>query len=162
MVDIQSILLRYFRDKESISGISTKLRLDRKTVRRYIRLHQKQSESPYDEFSISEGLTKDYTYNSSNRGCVKLTQEIQNKIDYYLLENQKKNNQGLFKQVMKAIDIHELLVLQNFEISYSTISHYISRKKKYAQEAFIKQIYKPGYGCEFDWGEVKLIINGTV
>ena len=57
MVDIQSILLRYFRDKESISNISTKLRLDRKTVRRYIRLHQKQSESPYDECSISEGLT---------------------------------------------------------------------------------------------------------
>ena len=162
MVDIQSILLRYFRDKESISGISTKLRLDRKTVRRYIRLHQKQSESPYDESSISEGLTKDYTYNSSKRRCIKLTQYVQDKIDFCLLENQKKNNQGLRKQVMKAIDIHELLVSEKFDISYSTVSHYISRKKKYAQEAFIKQVYKPGYACEFDWGEVKLIINGTL
>lgn len=162
MVDIQSILLRYFRDKESISKISTKLRLDRKTVRRYIRLHQKQSESPYNELSISEGLTKNYTYNSSKRGCIKLTQEVQDKIDCYLLKNQKKIDQGLRKQVMKAIDIHELLVLQDIEIAYSTISHYVAKKKKYSQEAFIKQIYKPGYACEFDWGEVKLIINGSL
>ncbi len=162
MVDIQSILLRYFRDGESISHISTKLRLDRKTVRRYIRLHQKQSNSPYDESSISKGLIKDYSYNSSKRRGVRLTQEIQDKIDYYVSENLRKVNTGLQKQVMKAIDIHELLVSQKFEISYSTVSHYIAKKKKYSQEAFIKQVYKPGYACEFDWGEVKLTINGRL
>ena len=162
MVDIQSILLRYFRDGESIQSISSKLGIDRKTVRRYIRTHEKKFINPYSDTALAEIKREDYKYDSSKRERIKLTQEVQDKIDYYLLENKKKQQQGLRKQVKKAIDIHEYLLLDNIEIAYSTVSHYITQKKKYSQEAFIKQEYQPGYACEFDWGEVKLIINGTL
>ncbi|KUK55552.1 MAG: Putative transposase protein [Atribacteria bacterium 34_128] len=34
------------------------------------------------------------------------------------------------------------------------------QNNKEAKEAYIRQEYKLGEVCEFDWGEVKLVING--
>ncbi|MGB5989106.1 MAG: IS21 family transposase [Marinifilaceae bacterium] len=162
MVDIQEILLLHFRNGESISSISRKLKLSRKTVRRYIDTHKKKIDNPYADNSIAQGLIQTYRYDSSKRKRKKLTQEIQDKIDYHLSENDKKRHQGLHKQLLKSIDIHELLSDEGMDIAYSTVSHYITKTTRKVNEAFIKQVYHPGYACEFDWGEVKLNINGQL
>lgn len=162
MVDIQEILLLHFRKGRSISSISRDLKISRNTVRRYISTHKKKNQAPYSDKSISHGLMETYRYDSSNRQRIKLTQDVQDKIDYYLSENYKKRQQGLHKQLLKSIDIHELLTETGIDIAYSTVSHYITKKLHRVKEAFIKQVYEPGYSCEFDWGEVKLNINGQL
>ncbi|MEA3378417.1 MAG: IS21 family transposase [Nanoarchaeota archaeon] len=61
---------------------------------------------------------------------------------------------------MKKIDIFEYLNEKGFDIGYTTICNYISEKRNKVKEAYIRQVYKPGEVCEFDWGEVKLVIAG--
>lgn len=55
-----------------------------------------------------------------------------------------------------------MLVKDGYDIAYSTVSHYITKQTRKYREAFIKQEYLPGDICEFDWGEVKLEIQGTL
>lgn len=160
MVDIHGILIDHFRRDKSISKISRELGLSRKTVRRYVQRHIATSVDPVKELSFIKA--SDFSYDSSKRKRIKLTQEIQSQIDKYLLDNEYKRNQGLGKQILKSIDIHELLESSGFDISYSTVSHYVSKKQQQSKEAFIKQYHEPGFSCEFDWGEVKLYIKGKL
>lgn len=61
-------------------------------------------------------------------------------------------------------DIHDLLISRGVKISYSSVCHYIQHLKQQPkqEDAFIRQYYHPGEQCEFDWGEVKLIIHGKL
>jgi transposase len=49
---------------------------------------------------------------------------------------------------------------KGYRIGYTTVCNYISGKERRSSEAFIRQRYKPGSVCEFDWGEVKIHIQG--
>ena len=55
-----------------------------------------------------------------------------------------------------------MLVDQGFDISYCTIINKIREKNKKAKECFIKQSYNYGERLEYDFGEVKLLINGSL
>src|SRR5665811_1229017 len=75
----------------------------------------------------------------------------------------KKVQQGMRKQILKNIDILQLLHEQGFGIGYTTVCNYIREKLGKSatnQEAFIRQQYEPASVCEFDWGEIKLNISG--
>ena len=62
---------------------------------------------------------------------------------------------GIQKYLKKNADIYELLMERGFDISYATVSIYISGKtrqdKKTSKEAFMRICYEPGVSCEFDW-----------
>lgn len=51
---------------------------------------------------------------------------------------------------------------QGHEIGYTTVCNYIMQKenRQRREEAYIRQVYRPGETCEFDWGEIKLNIAG--
>ena len=53
---------------------------------------------------------------------------------------------------------------QGIDIGYTTVCNYIKEKKGKTtiREAFIRQQYTPGATCEFDWGEIKLYIDGKL
>jgi len=76
-------------------------------------------------------------------------------------ENAQKRRQGRGKQVMKKIDIHAFLVKQGYAIGYTTVAGIINDLQSSGKEAFIRQVYHPGDGCEFDWGEAHLTIGGV-
>ncbi|MEQ6375944.1 IS21 family transposase, partial [Bacillaceae bacterium S4-13-56] len=59
-----------------------------------------------------------------------LTKEMEEKFQELVLENKEKRRNGLRKQQKKP------------------------------KEAYIKGSFLPGDICEFDWGEVKITING--
>jgi len=162
MVDKNLILLKYFRDRESKSSISRSLHLSRKTVRKYISVHEQASLSPNFLTELEKGLSGRPAYDVASRGKVKLTQEIESDINICLGNNAKKLNSGLHKQVMKKIDIHEYLLSKGHDIGYSSVCNYIRAKSSNGKECFIKQLYSPGVVCEFDWGDVKLFINGKL
>lgn len=160
MVDKNEILIRFFRKGESKSEIARGLKTTRKTVRKIVSEFEDMQKSPDFERLLEEGLSSKPVYDSSSRPKVKLTQEVEFEIDFCLEENKNRKLQGMHKQVMKKVDIYEYLGSKGFDISYSTVCSYIRKEEKRIKEAFIKQQYSPGVSCEFDWGEVKLFIEG--
>lgn len=166
MVNKQEIIIRHYRNGDSERKISKELQINRATVRRYLTEYRKareavsSSEKPDEE--LIEELVKKPQYNSHNRGKRKLTCEIAQEIDKLLKLNEEKKSKGLHKQVLKNIDILEHLNNKGFNIGYTSVCNYISEKSCKAKEAYIRQVYEPGEVCEFDWGEVKLIIDGQI
>jgi len=158
----QEIIIRSYREGKSQRAISRELQISRKTVRKYIEEYEHLLySSKSKEKASSEYLSDPPVYKSNNRHKLKLTREVQSSIDKLLDENQQKKRQGLGKQMLKKCDILEQLHKQGFDIGYTTVCNYIRGKSLSPQskEAFIRQEYKPGEVCEFDWGEIKLLIN---
>lgn len=91
-----------------------------------------------------------------------MNNEILERIKFYLDQNENYIQLGIRKQCMKAMDIHEALIDENFELSYSTVNNYVNKLTKKAKESFVKQIYEYGDICEFDWGDVKLNMNNKI
>lgn len=163
----QEIIIQHYRLGNSQRQISRDLNINRKTVRRYVEEYEKLQQVSNTEIGsglLLASLTQPPSYAARSVEKRKLTQDISDLIDGYLSDNQTKASSGLGKQQLKKIDILELLQAQGFDISYSTVCNYIRNKcdVKHNKEAFIRQVYQAGSVCEFDWGEVKLTIGGTI
>jgi transposase len=162
----QEIIIRSHREGKSQRRISRELQINRKTIKKYIEDYETlQKTAIKPETTLSTYLSSPPTYCIGTRNKVRLTQEVQSVIDAFLEENGKKIQQGLRKQILKNIDILQLLHDQGFDVGYTTVCNYIREKLgKPApnQEAFIRQQYQPGSVCEFDWGEIKLNIAGEL
>jgi len=153
----------------SKAEIAREVNLSRKTVRKYINEFEEKVQKlvgdknlNQDELEVLiEELSSEPKYDSSNRKCIKLTDEVTDLIDQCLRKNEEKINNHERKAVMKATDIHEFLLDENgIEIGYTTVCNYIRSSEK-AKEAFIRQEYQLGNTLEYDWGEVALEIDGV-
>lgn len=160
MVEKNQILISYYREGESKSSISARLKISRATVRQYIKEHELVYGKEKAKEMLEKGISSKPSYNISNRYRLKLTQELEIKIKEYLDENRKKRINGQHKQQLKKIDIFELLKREGYTIGYSSVCNYIRAQSE--SESYIKQIYSPGHTCEFDWGEVKIFIEGKL
>lgn len=147
-------------------AIAQEVGMDRKTVSRYIKEYEaklqdiEQSKGEVDKGELIQSLVESPKYDTSNRVKRKLTEEIEEKIKEHLEENKIKRQGGLHKQTKKIIDIHAALVIDGYNISYSTVRNVVRNLARKEKEAFIRGSYQPGRICEFDWGEVKLTIAG--
>jgi hypothetical protein len=164
MVDKQKIIHHWHVEKKSEVEIASLLGVSRNTVRRYIKsfvraLEQSQA-SGLPEPVLSDFLLTVPKYNAKNRGKRKLTTEIIQEIDRHLRENDEKRRTGKRKQIVKGIDIWEMLQASGHDIGYTVVCDYILLKKSGKQEAFIRQEYNPGENCEFDWCDIKITIGG--
>ena len=157
------ILRWYFNEGKAIKEIARDLKISKNTVKRYIREFEEQKEELKDsnipDSEIVELMLEKPKYDSTNRKKRVLTDEIIERIDEYLKENEFKKQNRLGKQILKAVDIHEELEAQGYKLSYTTVAQYIAKHNKKQKEAFIKQVYEYGEVCEFDWGEVKVYLN---
>jgi len=164
MYTLQEIIIRSYKQGESQRKISKELQVNRKTVKRYIDLYvlQEKEASSIEESQVSF-LSSRPVYHTGNRPKIKLTQDVEGVIDELLALNEQKKNQGLKKQQLKKKDILEELHKRGFDIGYTSVCNHISNKlgTPKPQEAFIRQIYRPGSVCEFDWGEIRLNIFGV-
>ena len=157
----QEIIIRYLREGKSQRQISHDLQISRKTVKKYIDSYNtSQRQVPEGEESLHEYLSEVPRYTCPQRPKRALTKEISEQIDQHLEDNARKRRSGLHKQVLKKCDILTALHQKGYRIGYTTVCNYISRKEKRSSESFIRQRYKPGSVCEFDWGEVKIHIGG--
>jgi transposase len=165
MAQKQEVLLRFFREGDSKSKISRDLKINRRTVIRYIEEYLAAQEKEkltgeYMDGCLSSYVSQAPEYYRPPGTQRKLTQEICSQIDSYLEENARKRREGMRKQIMLKKDIHEALLEQGIFIGYTTVCNYIKCQKDQEREAYIRQEYTPGEACEFDWGEVHLIIGG--
>jgi len=166
LIEKQKIIISHFQKGKSQRQIARQMGLNRRTIAKYIKDYERKKAKLTDskENSNKEELIADIVenpkYDTSSRKKVKLTEEIIDRIKFYLRENETKRAEGKTKQQKKKIDIFEALKEEGFDISYSTTCNTIRKINKEAKEAYIRQEYAKGEVCEFDWGEAKLTIAG--
>ena len=159
------IILLFYREGLSLRKIAKKLQIHRRTVKARIDQYEQFKRSPLSDQDKPKSLLNQYlrtgsVYDSSQRTKRKLSQPIIAIIDQCLQNNEAKRLDGRTKQRLKKIDIHELILGAGHVISYSIVCEYIRALVIQTQEAFIRQSYAEGSCCEFDWGEVKINVDG--
>ncbi len=155
MIEKQQIIISYYRQGMSQREISQSMKLNRKTVKRYVDQYLEERGSQSGE----HGVVEEPKYDSSSRKKVRLSKSVVAYIDNCLAQNLVKRQKGLSKQCMAGTDIHEGLLSAGYQVSYRTVSRYIKAQKLKGQEIFIKQKHAPGRAVEFDWGRVVLKIG---
>ena len=106
----QEIMIRSHREGKSQRQISRELQINRKTIKKYIEDYEKlQLESLHPETALSAFLSSPPLYPTGKRRKVCLTREVQSFIDSQLEVNGRKVGQGMRKQILKKIDILQLL-----------------------------------------------------
>lgn len=101
-------------------------------------------------------------YDTSNRHPRKFTPQVDALLDQ-ILEDEDEKTRLLgpsHKQQLTCIQIWELIKDAGFDIGLSTITKKVKEKRNRHKECFISQQYDPGDRFEYDFGEVKLMING--
>ena len=141
--------------------------IDRKTVARYWDEYQRlsgQLQEEGDSRSIQEQIVTGPKYDTASRKPLKYTQAIDEAIDN-ILENEKEKAQLLGesnKQKLTNRQIHGILREQGHDIGLTVVTNRLKEKRQKLAEAFIRQEYDFGDRLEYDFGEVKLVINGVV
>ena len=161
----KNAIIRLKLKGKSNRSIARDTGVNRKTVARYWTEYQKlakQLEENGDNRALQEAMVSCPKYNAGSRKPTKYTATIDRVIDNILLSEAKKakelgeNN----KQKLTNRQIHGLVRKAGHEIGITTITNRIKEKRRKQAEAFIRQEYEYGDRLEYDFGEVKLIING--
>ena len=161
----QKIILKHI-DGMSNRSIAKELNMSKDTVNKYVLEYEQQKreilvQDPHaDSKELIQSIVEKPKYNSKNRKPSKVTPDIIREVEDCLKLNEWRRANGMSKQQMKIIDIHEYLVTKkNFDISYSTVKRLVRSLENKHREAYIRQEYELGDVCEFDWGTVKLDIG---
>jgi transposase len=152
----------------SFRQIAKELEIDRKTVSKIWKTYQKAQldlfervevvEKPDD--SLVETIVGDIKYDIQNRGKRKMTEEVKKRILELLeLEEAKDKLLGLsHKQKLTGVQIYETLKEENVDIGQTTVRNFL-REIRQSRETYIRQEYDYGQRLEYDFGEIKLMIN---
>lgn len=147
--------------------VSKILKINRKTVAKYWNKYQedvKNLDNPdLDRSLVQEEIAKAPSYDSSNRKKIKYTKEVDEYLDQ-ILESEKRKDSilGNHKQALSVVQIHKMIVDKGFDISYPSIAVYVRKKREASKECFIKQVYDFADRLEYDFGELKLVIDGKL
>lgn len=151
----------------SDSKIQREFSVSRNTVRKYWRDYQTKlqellkSGPNIDSHKLIEEIVSDPHYDTSKRSARKYNEDIDYLLDKILNEEkEKKARLGPNKQMLTKHQIYELIKKSGFDIGETTIRNKINEKRNVIKECFIKQEYEYGERFEYDFGEVKLIIDG--
>ena len=164
MTDKQKIILESILEGKPQRQIAREMKISRTTVARYLTNYEdaKSKLMDSDNLKLKEEIVSPPKYNSLARKKQKLNDEIIEKIRSFLKENEEKRATGRSKQQKKKIDILEVLKDDGFDIGYTTVCNTVRDIERKTREAFIRQQYNWGDSSEFDWGEVKLFIDGRL
>ncbi len=112
---------------------------------------------------IQEKIAAPPKYDASRRQYRKYTEAMDQFLDNVLASEKKKDTiLGTHKQKRTNEQIYQIVLKEGFDISQSTISNHIRIKRDKHKECFIRQQYDLGDRLEYDFGEVKLVIDGNV
>jgi len=172
MIEKHNILLLHYRDGKSLRQISRETGASRPTVTKYIaeyaahkdRLTKALHGDITDESAaeLIQRLVEPPGYDSASRSGRKVTAALRSRVQGLLTENGEKRSRGQHKQQLKVCDMHEVVQGEGYDVSYSHLCTVVKELAPQVPETFIRQTYAFGDTCEFDWGEVKLRLAGTL
>jgi transposase len=140
--------------------------INRKTVARYWAEYQQLTEQllpDSDNRAVQERIVSSPKYDASSREPWKYTSQIDKAIDE-ILEGEAEKARELgesHKQKLSTRQIHSLLRQAGLDIGLTTVTTHLKEKRNKKAEAFIRQEYDFGDRLEYDFGEVRLVINGV-
>ena len=124
---------------------------------------QLSQQSNINTIDTPQDIVSTPKYNSENRVRRKITPEFLNALKLILEDEEHKEKVlGTNKQALTKTQIYKLLKKQGFNASYSSVVLEMKRIKNSGNECFIRQDYDFGDRLEYDFGEVKLVINGIL
>lgn len=156
---------------ESFRSIERQTGINRKTISRICKSYDLNQEmldrgnlSIEEKDVIIRSIVEAKPYNTENRKPRKMTDEIKDMLEEIAKSETEKSKKlgSRHKQKLDGKRVHELLIEAGHDISYRTMMTYWKSIIEKAQEVFIRQEYPYGGRLEFDFGEVKLYINGEV
>jgi len=142
--------------------IAKNIKVSRNTVGKYVLEFEESRNDDVRDLPITEDIMKPPTYKKRKGRKKVLTEEIMKILQGYIEDNAWKRNHYMHKQQMKKIDMHEKLIDAGYSISYTTVRNFVNDEEARSKEVFIRRYCEPGYEVEFDWGEVKLEIDGKL
>ena len=155
-------VIKLYLEGNSEREISRRTTKARNTVRKYIKEYEVSRHQDVRDLAITEDIMKKPTYKKRKGKKKVLTEQIKNILRGYIKENAWKRNHYMHKQQMKMIDMHEKLIDAGFTISYTTVRNFVNNEVDKVKEVYIRRHCEPGYEVEFDWGELKLAIDGKI
>lgn len=161
-LNAKQTIIKHHLEGISKRQIAKKVNKSRNTVSKYIKEFEMSRHKDIRNLPITEDIMKTPVYKKRNSQQPILTEQIKNKLRGYIKENTWKRKHYMGKQQMKIIDMHEELIDSDFSISYTTVRNYVNKEIDKTKEVFIRRHCEPGYEVEFDWGEIKLNINGKI
>lgn len=160
-------VIRLKKEGHSNRSLEKMLGINRKTIGKYWNDYLKDMSQletgDCDLREIQEKIAAPPKYDVSKRQYRKYTEAMDEFLDDILASEKKKDAiLGTHKQKRTNEQIYQLVLKEGFAISQSTISNHIRIKRDKHKECFIRQQYDFGDRLEYDFGEVKLVIDGTV
>jgi len=142
--------------------------LNRETVSKYWEEHKRKlhelERKGVDTKEIQEELTSRPKYNTQGRKPRKYTDEIETRLTEILKSEKGKDavlGEG-HKQKMTNKQIHGLLREEGHDIGIATVCSALARLRRRQKQIYIRQQYDYGDRIEYDFGEVRLIIDGQL
>jgi len=145
--DKQKIILESILEGKPQRQVAREMKISRTTIGKYIKSYEdvKSKLMGSDDLKLKEDIICPPKYNSAGRKKQKLTDEILQKIQLYLKENEEKRITGRSKQQKKKIDILEALKDNGHDIGYTTVCNAVREIERRTREAFIRQQYSWGH-----------------
>lgn len=165
MYTCKKIIQLRFVENKSYREIVKDTGVAKNTVKKIIR--------EYEAILANEDKDAAYEYllhrkfQTPDREKTVLIPEVCKMIEAYVNDNQAKIATGLRKQCMNKKDMYRSLSEKGYDVSYPSVTKYarkyeqsIDKESVKSSECFIRQFHPAGEECEFDWGDVKLTIQG--
>lgn len=170
MVQRKEVLHRYRIKGQSKRQIAEELHISRHTVDKIEWEYERvclDAEGVCDMKAFATLIGSEPKFNTPVRHCPVVTDEIKELIRKCLEENRVRLATGMRKLLWTCKSIHSMLLDKGFSLSYPSVCNHVSRisatmgsKPQKDGELYIRREHEPGMECEFDWGEIPLIIGG--
>ena len=152
---------------KSARWISRELNIHRNTVNRYIKEYKElmlkidNCESDVDSSSLQEDFFGRNKMKNLKRPNTVFTGKLKERFEEIIrLDQERDILLGPNKQKINAAIIFRQLKSEGFKVGETTIRQHFSEYKKKHPEVFIRQEYEPGQRMEYDFHQIKVLING--
>ncbi len=152
---------------KSFTEIGYSLGINRQTVSKYWNKYQELSKElgvTTDKqriAEIQEEMLAGPKYETGRRNPTKRTKQFYDDLDKILKDEEiKRQNLKTHKQSLTKYQIYEKIRKMGHDVCYSTVFYALQELEYSNKECFIRQQHNLGERLEYDFGEVKLIING--
>lgn len=168
MVERNEVLHRYRVQGQSKRRIAREMHISRHTVDRIVWEYERlclDAEGRCDMAAFEALTGSKPRFKTPKRAYRVVTDEMTGIIRKCLEENRQRRATGMRKLQWNNKDIHALLLGQGFSLSYPCVCNHVSRISatlgpKRPAGVFVRREHAAGQECEFDWGEIPLVIAG--
>lgn len=165
-VIMKNEIITRFRNNESQRSIAKTLACSRNTVSKYIKEYLKHEAELKNESDpakialIQREICSPPKLKSHRRKRMAFTDLVEKRFNEIInMDEERDELLGRNKQSLTATLLHKTLIEEGYNVSLTTICNEYRRYKNKPKECFIKQEYDYGQRAEFDFHQIKVLIN---